>query len=84
MIYCDYTRVSDVIDVYGTDWSEIVFNELDVSCEDLSNIILPNNPMFFQQCKDLSLEYTILPEIDYSLYDFTGVKIMYSNFTLDN
>lgn len=51
MTCCDYIRVRDVIDNYGTDWSELEFNGLDVLGQDLSSIVLPNNLIFSSNAK---------------------------------
>ena len=56
------------------------FENVDIRGLDFVDAILPKDRMLFQKIKKKSLNFVTLPIHDYSLYDFTGVSMIYTVF----
>ena len=69
---------------YGTDWNDIsdIFI-INLEGTNLSKVKFPNDPDFFQKVHNKSISNTIMPPLDYSIYNFNNVNFEKARFHRD-
>lgn len=76
-----FKTIEEYILNIGNDLRECSLEDVDISKVDLRNILLPEDKNLFQKIKNKSLFKTMLPEKDYSKYNFNDVILTGTTFT---
>ena len=76
-----FKTIEEYILNIGNDLRECSLENVDISKVDLRNILLPEDKNLFQKIKNKSLFKTMLPERDYSKYNFNDVILTGTTFT---
>lgn len=80
----NYTTIEEFLLNIGFDLSDVDLTNINLIRSDLRNVILPKDKNLFQKIKNKSLFGVKLPEGDYSEYDFTGVNLTSTVFTINS
>ena len=81
---CLCSSVEEAVLNHGNDWSNLNFlNSIDLRNADLTEIVLPKDPLFLQKIMGKSLIYTRFSSQDLSGYDWKDVNIECTRFGKD-